>query len=101
MNKKVALTDLAGLFEAAAAARDWETLQYLEQLIAKELTTLLTRDRLEQGERSALERMWHTHQEVRNACNRELQKVGASMEAMRDNKDGWFAYAFSTDMEER
>jgi hypothetical protein len=50
-------------------------------------------------ERQALARLRASHDRAASACAATLDDLGGHLASLRDNKDGWLAYALASDTE--
>ena len=99
MPRSVAIGMLAAGFKEAGAARDWERLDVLARALAPQLSALGQRGPWSRGELAALAQLRAAHDGAAAACAEALETLGARLADMRDNKDGWMAYALSDDTE--
>lgn len=99
MPRSVAIGKLAAAFNDAGAARDWERLGLLARALAPQLTTLGERGAWNRAELAALAQLRAAHDGAAAACAEALETLAARLADMRNNKDGWIAYALSSDTE--
>ena len=99
MPRSAAIGTLAAAFTAAGAARDWERLGFLARAMAPPLATLAKSGAWTNGELSALARLRAAHDGAAAACADALGTLAAKLAEMRNNKDGWMAYALTGDTE--
>lgn len=85
---------------AAAAAAQWDQLQAVVQALPAQLRALAARGPLDAAERQALARLRHAYQQAEAACARAGETLALRLEEMRNNKEGWIAYALTGDQEE-
>lgn len=90
---------LAAAFTEAGAARDWERLGALARALAPQLATLGESGAWSRAELAALAQLRAAHDGAAAACAEALDALGARLADMRNNKDGWIAYALSSDTE--
>jgi len=90
---------LAAALAQAGTARDWERLGELARALAPQLAALRARGPWNQGELAALAQLRSQHDDAARACAEALETLGARLADMRDNKDGWIAYALASDIE--
>lgn len=96
---KVATTRLQMLGERlreACAARNWPALARGDAELAQLLRSL-DPARLMPGERAALVQLQRLHAQVRQECQRELERVGQLLTQMQMQRPAWQAYAESQD----
>jgi len=99
MPRSAAIGTLAAAFTAAGAARDWERLGFLAGALAPQLAALAKSGAWTNAELAALARLRAAHDGAAAACADALDALAAKLAEMRDNKDGWMAYALSGDTE--
>jgi len=99
MPRSAALGRLAAGFKEAGAAQDWEYLGALAAALAPQLATLAARGAWNRNELAALAQLRAAHDGAAAACSEALDALGARLAGMRNNKDGWMAYALTGDME--
>jgi hypothetical protein len=99
MDRRDALLRLTAEFATAGAAADWERLGTAARLLGPQLDTLAAQGPWSAAERSALALLRAAHAESMAACEQALGALGARLEEMRTNKDGWIAYALDADTE--
>ena len=99
MPRSAAIGTLAAAFTAAGAARDWERLGFLARALAPQLATLAKSGAWTNAELGALARLRAAHDGAAAACADALDALAAKLAEMRNNKDGWMAYALSGDTE--
>ncbi|OWQ93141.1 hypothetical protein CDN99_01170 [Roseateles aquatilis] len=80
----------------ACATRNWTALTRADAELAQ-LLGALDGAALSPGERGALQRLRALHEQVRGECQRELDRVGEALAQMRQQRQGWSAYAQSHD----
>lgn len=90
---------LAAALSQAGAARDWERLGALAQSLAPQLAALAARGPWSRAELGALAQLRAHHDNAAAACGEALEALGARLADMRNNKDGWIAYALASDIE--
>ena len=99
MPRTAAIGALAAALGEAGAARDWERLGGLARALAPQLAALKARGAWNRGELAALAQLRTTHDNAAAACAETLETLGARLAEMRNNKDGWIAYALAGDIE--
>ena len=99
MPRTAAIARLAAGIQAAGAARDWERLGALAAALAPQLKALGERGAWSRAELAALTQLRAAHDGAAAACGATLDALGARLADMRDNKDGWMAYALASDTE--
>jgi hypothetical protein len=95
MPRSAAIGKLAAAIREAGAARDWERLDALVRALAPQLSQLGERGTWNRGELAALVQLRAAHDGAAAACAEALETLGARLADMRNNKDGWMAYALS------
>jgi hypothetical protein len=99
MPRSAAIGKLAAAFASAGTARDWERLGDLARALAPQLSTLAARGAWNAGELAALAQLRTAHDGAAAACAEALDTLAARLADMRNNKDGWIAYALASDTE--
>lgn len=99
MPRTAAIGQLAAALAQAGAARDWERLGALAHALAPQLAALKARGPWTDGELAALAQLRSHHDTAAAACTETLELLGARLADMRNNKDGWIAYALASDTE--
>ena len=99
MPRSAAIGKLSAAIEQAGAARDWERLGALAQALAPQLAALQARGPWTRAEFQALAQLRNVHDKAAAACDEALAGLGARLADMRNNKDGWIAYALASDNE--
>lgn len=87
------LLALGDALHAAAAGADWQALGRHVDGLAPALRALAARGPWNGAERAALERLRARHDAALGAVAAAAEALGARLETMRANKDGWLAYA--------
>lgn len=80
----------------ACAARNWTALARTDAELAQ-LLGGLDAAALSPGERGALQQLRRLHQQISAECQRELERVGQTLARMREQRQGWSAYAQAAD----
>jgi hypothetical protein len=99
MPRSPAIGQLAAAFHEAGAARDWERLEALARALAPQLSNLGARETWSAAELTALAQLRAAHDGAAAACGAALDTLGARLADMRNNKDGWIAYALTSETE--
>jgi hypothetical protein len=99
MPRSAAIGKLAAAFREAGAECDWERLGALAQALAPQLEALGARGAWTVGELAALAQLRAAHDGAAAACGAALDTLGARLADMRNNKDGWIAYALTSETE--
>lgn len=97
MPRSAAIDTLSAAFRAAGASRDWEGLGALAHSLAPQLAALTNGGAWTEDELAALTRLRTAHEGAAAACGDALDTLAARLAEMRDNKDGWMAYALASD----
>lgn len=98
----VRLRALADRLGQATAERNWGALAALDRELAELLAQLQAELTARGGalgtdERAALGLLRHAHQQARARCAEATEQLGTRLAEMQQNKDGWLAYAASSD----
>jgi len=99
MPRSAAIGRLATGFTEAAAAQDWERLGVLAAALAPQLAALTARGAWNGTETRALAQLRAAHDNAAADCGAALASLGSRLADMRNNKDGWMAYALSGEHE--
>lgn len=87
---------LARRLDAATLAGDWAATAVLDRHVAALLRNTGSRP-LSAQEEAALARLLHAHRQARERCAFASERMAAQLSDMRSQKDGWLAYAVSSD----
>lgn len=102
MDREKVLLDLARQLDRAASESDWDELARVDNEMALRLAREAGQhSSWSKEERRALGVLRATHRKALEQCAGELKRVAALLEEMRNNKDGWLAYAQTGDLDER
>jgi hypothetical protein len=93
MDRRAALLALADSLRAAGAAADWEALAKADAALAPALAALAARGPWRGPERLALQALREAHEQARQRCAQAKTQLGEHLHEMRENKEGWIAYA--------
>ena len=99
MPRSATIAKLAAALHEAGAAQDWERLGALAHALAPQLEALQARGPWNGTELAALAGLRTSHDNAAAACAAALDSLGARLAEMRDNKDGWIAYALASGTE--
>ena len=99
MSRHAEIGMLAAAFRDAGEARDWERLGALAKALAPRLSALAARGPWTAAELAALARLRAAHDAAAAACAEALESLGQRLAEMRNNKDGWIAYALASETE--
>ncbi|RJF96701.1 hypothetical protein D3870_20035 [Noviherbaspirillum cavernae] len=103
MSKQKQLAHMSKLthrLHAAADAGDWQATAAADRELAAALPVLAAQGEWTPDERAALEKLRVAHQQAQEHCARELVRVGKHLGDMQEHKEGWIAYALSSNLEE-
>jgi len=87
-----ALVSLGSRLREAVRTRNWGALAHIDADIAA-LLAQLDIDACKPVERAALQQLRQTHEQALEDCRLEAQRVGQTLEQMRQRREGWQAYA--------
>jgi hypothetical protein len=93
MDKSTALLRTADSLRSAADGAAWEQLAQMTRALAPQLDALAARGPLSRTERAALVRLREAHDYAADAVAAATSALKTRMDDMRNNKDGWMAYA--------
>ncbi|MEN3275850.1 MAG: hypothetical protein V7631_1640 [Massilia sp.] len=99
MPRSAAIGKLSAALRDAGMARDWERLGVLATALAPQLAALKGRGAWNRNELAALAQLRASHDHAAAACAEALDALGARLADMRNNKDGWIAYALASETE--
>ncbi|WP_296946697.1 hypothetical protein [uncultured Massilia sp.] len=91
--RRARLLAIGDALQAAAAAADWDRLGELARALAPTLRALAARGPWSAAEGVALQRLRGQHDAAAQALGVATDALGARLEAMYANKEGWLAYA--------
>lgn len=101
MDKEQSLLSLTRRINDAVAAQDWKALAMADRDMSSQLSALLNHRAWSRGERDALTLLQDAHRQACEWCNNEIALLGDILAEMRNNKDGWLAYAYNGELDER
>jgi len=102
VDREKLLLEFASRLGKATREKDWDALAALESELTRRLLPEVGQgSRWSEAERRALETLQAAHRKALEQCAGELSRLAAQLEEMRNNKDGWLAYAQAGDLEER
>lgn len=84
---------------AAAAASDWDRLRVAARALPASLRELAGGGPLNAREREALTRLRGAYEQAQHACARAARDLELRLDDMRNNKEGWIAYALGGENE--
>jgi hypothetical protein len=99
MPRSTAIGKLAAGIQDAAVVSDWERLGALASALAPQLSALRERGDWTGSELAALAQLRAVHDGAAAACGQALDTLALRLADMRNNKDGWMAYALASDPE--
>lgn len=99
MQRHAQLKQLGDALQAAAAGADWTRLSDQASALAPALQALAARGPWSAAERGALQRLRSQHDAAAQAAASATRALGARLDELRANKDGWIAYAMHSETE--
>lgn len=99
LNRQAQLKQLGDALQAAAAGADWTRLDEQARALGPVLQALAARGPWSAAERGALQRLRTQHDAAAQAAAGATRALGARLEELRTNKDGWIAYAMHSETE--
>lgn len=99
VNRQAQLTQLGDALQAAAAGADWTRLNEQARALAPVLQALAARGPWNAAEHGALQRLRTQHDAAAQAAAAATRALGARLDELRTNKDGWIAYAMHSETE--
>jgi hypothetical protein len=98
-DRQAQLLGMAEALQAAAAGADWDSLGLQSRALGPQLTALAALGPWTPAERAALQRLRSRHEAAAGIAGDAAAKLGARLEEMRANQEGWIAYAMHNDTE--
>ena len=95
MDKLATLQAMRAELADATAARDWDRVGAAVRALPATLQALRGRP-LGAAERGALAQLRAAHDEAARACGDAARELGARLDEMHSNKEGWMAYALAS-----
>lgn len=92
MDRRPALMGWRQRLETALRSEDWAAMQRADREIASGLPPLAAAGHWSANEQQALLELQLTHERARAECATALGALGARLEAMQSQRDGWLAY---------
>jgi hypothetical protein len=99
MDRTLAIGRLGAQLDDAATRADWDLLERAVRELAGQLRALAVKGPWSAAERAALRRLRAIHDRAAQACAGAAAGLQARMDEMRDNKEGWMAYALADETE--
>lgn len=99
MDRSVAIERLAARLRDAVAHADWDLLERAVRELGPQVRTLAERGAWGARERAALAGLRAAHDGAASAAASASAQLEAQMGEMRDNKEGWMAYALAGELE--
>ncbi len=99
MDRSAAIERLAARLRDASARADWDLLERAVTELAPQLQALAARGGWSAPERAALARLRAAHDGAASAGAEAASLLQAQLGEMRDNKEGWMAYALAGELE--
>jgi len=97
--RQAQLLRMGDALAAAAAGADWAALDKQVSALAPQLRTLAARGPWSAAERQAIARLRAAHDAAFQAATGASDELASRLEQLRNNKDGWIAYAIHTETE--
>lgn len=97
--RQVQLLRMGDALHAAAAAADWALLDKHVSSLAPQLRALAAHGPWSPAERAAIARLRTAHDAAFQAASGASDELATRLEQLRNNKDGWIAYAINTEIE--
>ena len=95
MDRSIVIGRLGAQLDAAASGADWDALARAVHGLARQLQALAVKGPWSAAERAALQRLRASHERAAQAGAAAAAGLQARMDEMRDNKEGWMAYALA------
>jgi hypothetical protein len=91
--RQLQLLRMGDALQAAAAGADWDGLERQARALGPQLQALAALGPWTAVERAALQRLRSQHEAATGAAALAADTLGARLEEMRANQEGWVAYA--------
>jgi hypothetical protein len=95
MARVLAIGRLGAALDAAASGADWDGLERAVCDLARQLQALAVEGPWSAAERAALQQLRSAHERAAQAGAAAAADLQTRMNGMRDNKEGWMAYALA------
>jgi len=99
MDRTAAIERLAQRLRDAGARADWDLLERAARELAPQVQALAERGAWSARERAALAGLRAAHDGAAQAGAAAAAQLGTQLGEMRDNKEGWMAYALAGELE--
>ncbi|MEM8511207.1 hypothetical protein RCH14_000498 [Massilia sp. MP_M2] len=99
MDRSLVIGRLGAQLDVAASGADWDALDRAVRDLARQLQALAVKGPWSAPERAALGRLRTSHERAAQAGAAAAAGLQARMDEMRDNKEGWMAYALTNETE--
>ncbi|WP_300755300.1 hypothetical protein [Janthinobacterium sp.] len=93
MPRRSALQQLSRQFADATAQTDWDALEKLTAILAKNLPLLAARGAWNEIEQIELLQLRKNHALAVKICSEEKERLGKRLGELQANREGWVAYA--------
>ena len=97
--RQLQLLRMGDALQAAAAGADWDGLERQARALGPQLQALAALGPWTAVERAALQRLRSQHDAAAGAAAGAAEALGTRLEEMRDNQEGWVAYAMHNETE--
>ena len=97
MDRQQSLLQLAQKMSAATAASDWPALSAINTLMAAALPTMAAQGPWSPAERAALSALRQLHLQAQHCAHLASGELAARMGEMQSSKEGWMAYAMTSE----
>ncbi|MGV7206811.1 hypothetical protein ACLB1G_03030 [Oxalobacteraceae bacterium A2-2] len=97
MDRQRTLLQITQRMHAALAADDWQALAAINTMMASALPQMAAAGAWSPAERAALRNLRETHEQARTRCAAVAAELESRLRGMRDNKEGWMAYALDNE----
>jgi len=95
MDRSLVIGRLGAQLDAATGGADWDGLERAVRDLARQLQALAVKGPWSAAERAALQRLRAAHERAAQAGAAAAAGLQTRMDEMRDNKEGWIAYALA------
>ena len=99
MDRSTALSQLTARLQDASTRRDWDLLERAVRELGPQVQALAAHGPWSAGERAALAQLRAAHDGAARESSEAAVGLAARLADMRDNKEGWMAYALAGEPE--
>lgn len=93
MDRRAALLGWRQRLDAALRDNDWSAMELADRELAAGLPRLAAAGAWSVPERQALKQLQISHAQARDHCAAAVAQLGQQLDGMRQQREGWLAYA--------